>query len=420
MQTRDRTGWDGTGWDARVARVLAWQPARPVATSGAIVLAGLVLLVLRRPSALTDPGLYAEDGVIFLLESLRDGVGAILQPYNGYVHLLPRLVAAVATILPLGWTPVVYSLATALASVGAAALVLSRRFDRLAPYTARVVVFGLLVLLPRLTEVHLALNSVLWWCGVALLMTALADDPSSRAGKVGEVAMVVVAVMSGLAGPVLAPIAAARWLRTRTTHSLIVGGVWWATAGAQLVVYATQDRENGPVPVGMPLARAAVEKTVGALVLGRRAVDERWAGGTPTLVLVALLVLGAVWAAVVVTGASPFDWAPIAWTAAASTLAGFMALGPAAAQLPDRYTVLPIAALVIGLLVARPTRRLLVVGQVGLVVLVLVLRVTDVVVPSRPSTDWERSERCLAHVRRTCVVPLNPEGWTLTLPPGLR
>ena len=114
------------------------------------------------------------------------------------------------------------------------------------------------------------------------------------------------------------------------------------------------------------------------------------------------------------------DWAAIAWTVTASVVAGFLALGPAAAALPDRYTVLPITALVIGLFAARPPWRALAAAQVALIIVVLALRATDFVVPARPSTDWADSVDCLDDVSRECVVELNPDGWTLTLPPGLR
>ncbi len=399
----------------------SWRPQRPAIATTVLISIGVVVLVARRPTALTDPGLYAEDGVIFLLESLRDGPSAVVEPYNGYIHLLPRLIAAAVEWLPLAWTPVLYSIATAVVSAWSAALVLSSRFARLVPaYPVRVALFTSLLLVPRLTEVHLALNSVLWWCAVALLLTALCDDPTTTFGRIGEVAMVAVSVMSGLAGVVLAPIAAARWARTRSRPSLVVLGTWWGCALVQLAVYLTQDRQNGSVPIGPPLIRAAIEKTVGALVLGRRSVDEHWAGGVPTLLLVGLGLLALTWAAIVVCGLGWTDWAAIAWTVTASVVAGFLALGPAAAALPDRYTVLPITALVIGLFAARPPWRALAAAQVALIIVVLALRATDFVVPARPSTDWADSVDCLDDVSRECVVELNPDGWTLTLPPGLR
>jgi hypothetical protein len=378
-------------------------------------------LILRRPSAITNPGLYAEDGVIFWLESLQDGVGASIQPYNGYLHLIPRLIAALASVLPLSWTPTVFAIGSAVVSVACCALVLSQRFARLIPsYSWRLGLFALLLLTPRLTEVHLSLNSVLWWCGVALLLTSLGDDPTTARGRVAELVAVPILVLSGLAGVVLAPLAALRWSRTRSGHSVALLGVWLAVGAVQMVIYATQGRDNGSVPVGVPLARAALEKNFGTLALGQDAVDVRWAQGVPLLVLVMLSAVAAAWVAIVVTGT---DWTystAFLWTVGASTVAGFMALGPAAAALPDRYTVLPIAAVLTGLVCSKPSLKPLVIMRAGLIVLFLALRVTDFTVPARPSTNWDHSVDCLEVIQRECVVELNPDGWTVTIDPGLR
>ncbi|MSX75862.1 MAG: hypothetical protein F2744_09355, partial [Actinobacteria bacterium] len=131
------------------AALKQFQPTHPVATGILIGFAGLLLTLLRRPTAVTTPGLYAEDGVVFLLQSLSSGAGAITDPYNGYIHLLPRLVAGSATLLPLGWTPVLFTLCSALVAVGSCSLLLSTRFAGLIPaYAQRVLLFGLLLLIP--------------------------------------------------------------------------------------------------------------------------------------------------------------------------------------------------------------------------------------------------------------------------------
>ena len=278
----------------------------------------------------------------------------------------------------------------------------------------------LLLLIPRMTEVHLALNSVLWWCGVALLLTSLGDDPRTTAGRAGELLIVPLLVLSGLAGVVLAPLVALRWLRLRTRHSMWLVGAWWFTAAVQLAVYSTQNRQNGEVPVGVPLVRAPLEKTFGALVLGQDSVDFRWATGLPWVILLAVIALAVAWAALVVYGN---DWqrsASLLWAAAASLVAGFLALGPSAAALPDRYTILPIAAILVGLVCSRPRSELVRVLRFGALVLVVLVRVSDFGVAPRPSTDWDGSMSCLEQVAEDCTVSLNPDGWVVVIPGGVR
>jgi hypothetical protein len=411
-----------SGWALTQSRALKqFQPIHPVATGFLIGCAGLLLTLLRRPTALSNPGLFAEDGLVFLLQSLSDGASAVVEPYNGYIHLLPRLVAGLATLLPLSWTPLVFTLCSGLVAVSACSLLLSKRFEALIPsYAQRVLLFGLLLLIPRLTEVHLALNSTLWWCGVALLLTAVAGDPRTRMGRIAELLAVPVLVLSGLAGLVLAPTMAFRVARTRSLHSKILLGIWYVTALVQLCVYLTQDRRNGSVPIGTPLVRAGFEKVFGSLVLGAGSIDGRWASGVPAVLLVMLSLIAAAWAALVVLGLRWEFSAAVLYAAAATVTAGFLALGPFAAALPDRYTVLPIAAVLIGLVAAQPKVKALSILRLSLLILIVVMRCTDFVVPARPDTQWSRSALCLSIPANTCVIPLNPEGSKLTVPAGTR
>ncbi|MEZ5320655.1 MAG: hypothetical protein R2698_00945 [Microthrixaceae bacterium] len=420
---------------ALVRRIDAFAERRFGYCTAAVLAAGVALMCLRRPTAFTRPGLYAEDGAIFLAEALDRGLGAILHPYNGYVHLVPRLVAELGSWLPIDWTPQWYAAASASVAVASCSLVLNRRFAHLiGGFSVRTLGFVLLLLIPRLTEVHLAVNSLLWWCAIALVLVSLLDDPATPTGRIAELTTVPILVMSGLGGLVLAPLALLRALRTRTRHGAALVVAWWVPAAVQAAIYLASTRQNGHVPVGAPLARSAIEKVFGSLAFSRRAVDGRWAQGVPPVAFVALVLFASVWAVSVFVGTRPLRNAAIAWTAVGSLIAGFMALGPNAAALPDRYTVLPIAAVIIGLLTARPghsgTRldaalapgalAVLRWTRVVMLVAILVVRVLDVEVPARADTHWSRSANCLRHIERTCLVPLNPAGWSVTIPAGRR
>ncbi|WP_146361445.1 hypothetical protein [Arthrobacter yangruifuii] len=61
----------------------------------AIACAGTILAYFRVPP-LTARTLWAEDGQVFLHEYLDQGPG-LLNPYDGYLHLLPRFIVAVVT-----------------------------------------------------------------------------------------------------------------------------------------------------------------------------------------------------------------------------------------------------------------------------------------------------------------------------------
>ncbi len=64
-----------------------------------------LVLVLRGWDRLAHPGLWAEDGSVFLKDALDFGWSALLIPYEGYFHTLNRLVMQLLLNFPLTWLP---------------------------------------------------------------------------------------------------------------------------------------------------------------------------------------------------------------------------------------------------------------------------------------------------------------------------
>jgi hypothetical protein len=81
---------------------------------------GLVLVPFRSPEFWPHPGLYAEDGVIFFQEQMIYGWRHLFYPYNGYIHLIPRLAALAFAILPVAWNPMAYGVANVFIQTAAA------------------------------------------------------------------------------------------------------------------------------------------------------------------------------------------------------------------------------------------------------------------------------------------------------------
>src|SRR5262249_7289454 len=70
-----------------------------------------LLLVLRRPDAITNPQFWAEDGPVFYYGQITSSSWTVLfQPSAGYLQLLPRMVAALAALFPVGSVPLVFNL----------------------------------------------------------------------------------------------------------------------------------------------------------------------------------------------------------------------------------------------------------------------------------------------------------------------
>ena len=73
-----------------------------------------LILVSRKPDAFFHAQFYAEDGVVFYREQLVYGIRSLLFPYNGYLHLVPRLTALLASFFPAIAAPFIFSVVGAM------------------------------------------------------------------------------------------------------------------------------------------------------------------------------------------------------------------------------------------------------------------------------------------------------------------
>ena len=68
-----------------------------VGTILAIVAAAAYVYLLRRPSGLQAPVMFAEDGTVFFKDAIERGLGALFAPYNGQIFIPQRLVATLGS-----------------------------------------------------------------------------------------------------------------------------------------------------------------------------------------------------------------------------------------------------------------------------------------------------------------------------------
>jgi hypothetical protein len=158
-------------------------------------LAGLILF-LRRPDALLRPQFFAEDGVIFFLGAYFSGLHAVLMPYGGYLHLVPRLVASVALGFDPRWAPAIYNVSAFSLQLSVVALLFSQRI-RLPAKPALAFAF---VLVPHTGEVLINLTSVQWSLALVLVLLLTAEDAITWVQRAFDY---LVLVLCGLTGPFL-------------------------------------------------------------------------------------------------------------------------------------------------------------------------------------------------------------------------
>lgn len=185
--------------------------------AGWVVLAGL-LLVIRRADGFVNPQFWAEDFWPFFTEAHTVGPRVIAWPYNGYLHLLPRLIAEAATPLNPAIQPAVYLLAALALTLGVVALALSPRLELPGkPWLALAV-----VAVPHTGEVLLNVTNVQWVVALGLLLVLLRRDPA-RPGEWAEDGAVL--FLGGFTGPfsvLFWPLFFARALGRRTRASWIL------------------------------------------------------------------------------------------------------------------------------------------------------------------------------------------------------
>ena len=210
-----------------------------------VAVSAACLLFLRGVPRLRHAAFFAEDGQIFLSQAHNSGVTAFLEPYSGYLHLVPRIIAAVLEPFPVTAAPVLYAVAALLVHGAMLTPALSARLDWIIPgQLLRAVLFALLCLMPPLWEVLGNIANLIFVGGISLLLLMLSDDPRSGVRRFGELAAVATLGLSGPLIVFLVPWFIWRWRRTRSRHSIAVVGVAVAAALVQGMIFLLSDRQE--------------------------------------------------------------------------------------------------------------------------------------------------------------------------------
>jgi hypothetical protein len=261
----------------------------------AAILAGTAVGLLRQPGAGALDTLWAEDGKIFLADATRHGpLGAIGLSYAGYLHAVPRLLTAVATVFPPGAAATVLAIEAALCVALVAVLVYVASADLLASRLSRFLVAGAVVVVP--VAQGDVLNSVanFHWYGLYALFWVLLWRPGSTAGRMAAIATVALVATSDILVVTFVPLALYLCLRRpRGRYPVVLAGVLGLGIAIQLagLVAGSSQRQLDPDPV--VAVTGFVLRAVPAPLIG-----ERWLGdsvGTRWVVLaaVAWLMVGA-------------------------------------------------------------------------------------------------------------------------------
>ena len=378
----------------------------------------MLFTFLQKPWALLHAQLWAEDGSVHLVDQTLYGAGAIVRPYRGYLHLIPRLIAWTAAHLTgvVHW-PFVYNLLALLVVTGVYLRYASPRL-RLPGKPWIILGFALVAING---EVFLNITNLHWVTSFLILAQFLIDRPKSPLSWGLDLLVLAVA---GLTGPfiiVYFPLFVWRCWRERDAYSTSMGAVALAcaliqgyfvkTQGAQ---YFTPALHSNPVMlVAMVGLRLFAWPYLGPAI--------GMAMGIKAMALVALLGIGLVVASAVRPGPSR--------TLRLEILAALVMIGAVCMYRirpdtwinpdldnGDSYFYIPkvlVLWLVIWTFTDAPRWARL--ATKSACILGLLLNATSFTKESPPDFDW--AGQCYAVVQGIpAQIPTLPEGWVLQYP----
>jgi hypothetical protein len=291
-------------WSHRVGLPSAFgtEPSRLLPAGwGRLLAIGMVVVgfvyALLRTSTHSAGVLWAEDGAIFVAgaPTVSEGLAHIPKTYAGYLHLVPRIIAAVAAAFPDGSVAYVYTVAAALVTSLLALFVFAAARRHFAsPVIPFLVWFQFLALTLAFGEVANTVANLHWYLDAALFWAVFTRFDSKSMRLVAGVVTVSAILSDPSAMLAIIPLAARLLIfgKSERPYFVTVLIVTVMQAAAFVIAPSTGDvRPTSEVhPSVLDFIQYYAVRVVLAPVLGVR-VTEGIPGGILTLVSVAGLVV---------------------------------------------------------------------------------------------------------------------------------
>jgi hypothetical protein len=147
-------------------------------------------------SFLSGACLFVEDGNVFINQAFEMGVKSVWIPYNGYLHIFPRIFALIASIFDLSYTPFIFILGWYIAyfymAITAADFLYSKNTDT---YLVLLVLIAI-GLQPHSGETYFNITNAQWFLAIVLIIRTL-NDRYLRPSIVNFLSLLLI----GLTGP---------------------------------------------------------------------------------------------------------------------------------------------------------------------------------------------------------------------------
>jgi hypothetical protein len=323
---------------------------------------GAVLLLLRIPGVPSWDDLHSDDYPIFLVQALQHP-WQLYTSNGGYVQLLPRAVAQLATYLPLTQVSRVFAASGALVAAGCGLFIFHASAGHIRSVTLRFLLGAAVVLLP-IAPMEIADSNVgaPWYLLLALFWAVL-WRPRTRTGMAVAAVIAFATAASTIMVIVFSPLLAARLFVLRRPREHAVTAGWLAGCLFQLpaIIWSSahhQSRLAGHSTLGNSLAVYAHNVVLPSLGWHLAWRLQSLAGRNGATVIVAV-ILAVIVGAILLTQARSRPFVVTAlltgfiFTVFCATINPRAALTATPSIEPGaRYTVLPIflieAAVIVG------------------------------------------------------------------------
>ncbi|GAA1061036.1 hypothetical protein [Agromyces bracchium] len=233
----DETGRIAPPDRAGAGRVPEWVWTIALAVLGAVVSWARV-----EPAA--RAALWAEDGAFFLGDALAaDPLGVLLQPYQGYLHLVPRMIAGVTVaVVPVEGYAIAMTVGSCLVVGAVSAIVFACARSVVAWLPARVALGALTFLAPAVGWEVVGNAANLHWYALWLAPWLLLAAPRRRSTAILLGVVGLAAALTEIQMLLFLPLLA--W-RFRDPNRLIVGAGVLLGSAAQVVALLLSPRDPG-------------------------------------------------------------------------------------------------------------------------------------------------------------------------------
>lgn len=159
-----------------------------------VLLLCLIILFYREPDGFLNPQFWAEDGVIFFTQNLTFGLSAFWEPYAGYLHLTPRIIAYLCGFFPISWIPTLYNFSFVILIL----FVISYLFNPRIALPFKPLLAISIVLIPYDGEILISITNLQWFLAVLLILLVIQEKPKTNYQLFLDIFLIITI---GLTGP---------------------------------------------------------------------------------------------------------------------------------------------------------------------------------------------------------------------------